>query len=263
MAKLFATKPLSLLMEESRQTGEHSLKRTLGVFQLTALGVGGIIGAGIFVLSGLGAHYAGPGLMPSFVISGLGCAFAGLCYSEFAALIPLAGSAYTYAYAALGELLAWIIGWDLTLEYAMGASTVSSGWSNNFIEFLKIFHLKMPLWLAYDHWTAQVTAENVIARQMAHASDPSLVMGTQAFLTRVGDILTAHSPELVQRAHDMVGAPKLFGMEIGFNLTAFLTALVITAILVVGIKESASFNATIVIVKVGVVLFVILLGMHY
>jgi len=129
MANLFATKPLNLLMEEARETGEHSLKRTLGVFQLTALGVGAIIGAGIFVMVGLGAQYAGPGLTLSFVLSGLGCAFAGLCYAEFAAMIPLAGSAYTYAYATLGELFAWIIGWDLTLEYAMGASTVSSGWS--------------------------------------------------------------------------------------------------------------------------------------
>ena len=91
--------------------------------------------------------------MLSFVLSGLGCAFAGLCYAEFAAMIPLAGSAYTYAYATLGEFFAWIIGWDLTLEYAMGASTVSSGWSNHFIELLNIFHIKMPLWLAYDHWT--------------------------------------------------------------------------------------------------------------
>src|ERR1700721_1489298 len=260
---LFATKPLGLLMKEAEESGSHSLKRTLGPFQLTALGVGAVIGAGIFVLSGLGAHYAGPGLMLSFVISGLGCAFAGLCYAEFAALIPLAGSAYTYAYAALGELIAWIIGWDLTLEYAMGASTVSSGWSNHFIEFLQIFHLKMPLWLAYDHWTALVTAENVIARQMAHVSDPSLAVGSQSFLLRVGDIISAQSPELVQRAHDMVAAPTLFGVEIGFNLPAFLIALVITAVLVIGIKESASFNATIVIIKVAVVLFVIILGMHY
>ena len=189
--------------------------------------------------------------MLSFIISGLGCAFAGLCYAEFAALIPLAGSAYTYAYAALGELIAWIIGWDLTLEYAMGASTVSSGWSNHFIEFLKIFNLKMPLWLAYDHWTALVTAENVIARQMAHASDPSLVMGSQAFLSRVGDIISAQPPELLQRAHDLVAAPVLFGVEFGFNLPAFLIALIITAVLVIGIKESASFNATIVIIKVA------------
>ena len=213
--------------------------------------------------SGLGAQYAGPGLTLSFVLSGLGCAFAGLCYAEFAAMIPLAGSAYTYAYATLGELLAWIIGWDLTLEYAMGASTVSSGWSNHFIELLNIFHIKMPLWLAYDHWTALKTAENIVARQMAQAADPSLVPGTQAFLDKVSAIISAQSPELLQRAHELLGAPHLFGMEIGFNLPAFLIALVITAILVVGIKESARFNATIVVIKVSVVLFVIALGSHY
>src|ERR1700730_3878355 len=204
MANIWARKPMNMLLAEAGETGEHSLKRTLGPFQLTALGVGAVIGAGIFVLSGLGAHYAGPGLMLSFVVSGLGCAFAALCYAEFAAMIPLAGSAYTYAYATLGELFAWIIGWDLTLEYAMGASTVSSGWSNHFIELLSIFHLKMPLWLAYDHWTAVHTAENVIAREMAHAADPTLAQGTQEFLTKVGDILSAQSPVLLQRAHDLV-----------------------------------------------------------
>lgn len=263
MPNWLARKPLHLLMEEARETGDHSLKRTLGVVQLTALGVGAVIGAGIFVMAGLGAHYAGPGLMMSFVLSGLGCAFAGLCYAEFAAMIPLAGSAYTYAYATLGELLAWIIGWDLTLEYAMGASTVSSGWSNHFIEFLDIFHLKMPLWLAYDHWTALATAEKMVARQMAQSSDTSLVPGTQAFLDRVAAIIGAQSPELIQRAHDLVNAPKVFGVEIGFNLPAFLIALIITAILVIGIKESARFNATIVVIKVAVVLFVIGLGMRY
>jgi APA family basic amino acid/polyamine antiporter len=264
MAKsLLAKKPMDWLLNEAGDVGAHTLKRTLGPVSLTALGVGAIIGAGIFVLSGLGAHYAGPGLMLSFVISGLGCAFAGLCYAEFAALIPLAGSAYTYSYAALGELFAWIIGWDLTLEYAMGASTVSSGWSNHFIEFLNIFGLKMPLWLAYDHWTALRTAQNIVARQMAQSSDPSLVAGTQAFLNKVGDIISAQSPELLQRAHGLVAAPHLFGMEIGFNLPAFVIALVITAVLVVGIKESAAFNSTIVIIKVGVVLFIIALGMHY
>src|SRR6202451_1350415 len=176
---LFATKPLALLIKEAEESGEHGLERSLGAVTLTALGVGAIIGAGIFVLAGLGAHYAGPGLMLSFVLSGLGCAFAGLCYAEFAAMIPLAGSAYTYAYAALGEIFAWIIGWDLTLEYAMGASTVSSGWSNNFIEFLKIFHLRMPLWLAYDHWTAITQAEGMVARQMVHAANPSLAITSQ------------------------------------------------------------------------------------
>src|SRR3989442_5847693 len=217
MANLWARKPLNMLLAEAGETGEHSLKRTLGPFQLTALGVGAIIGAGIFVLSGLGAQYAGPGLMLSFVLSGLGCAFAGLCYAEFAAMIPLAGSAYTYAYATLGELFAWIIGWDLTLEYAMGASTVSSGWSNHFIELLNIFKIKMPLWLAYDHWTGLRAAENVIARQMAHASDSSLVPGTQAFLDKVDAVMKAQSPELARQAHTLLNAPTVFCYEIGFN----------------------------------------------
>jgi basic amino acid/polyamine antiporter, APA family len=263
MSNLFATKSMDLLLKESQETGEHCLKRTLGPYQLTALGIGAIIGAGIFVLTGLGAHYAGPGLMLSFVLSGLGCAFAGLCYAEFAAMIPLAGSAYTYAYATLGELFAWIIGWDLTLEYAMGASTVSSGWSNHFIEFLDIFHIKIPLWLAYDHWTALRTAENVIARQMAAASDPNLAPGTQAYLTKVSDIMTAQSPALIEGAKKLLDAPTIFGVEFGFNLPAFIIALVITAILVKGIKESASFNATIVVIKLSVVLFVIAVGIPY
>src|ERR1700731_3448517 len=263
MANLLATKPLNLLMEEARETGEHSLKRTLGVFQLTALGVGAIIGAGIFVMVGLGAQYAGPGLTLSFVLSGLGCAFAGLCYAEFAAMIPLAGSAYTYAYATLGELLAWIIGWDLTLEYAMGASAVSSGWSNHFIELLKIFHIRMPLWLAYDHWTALKTAENMVARQMAQAADSSLVPGSQTFLDKVSAIVSAQSPELLQRAHDLLGWPLWCGVEIWLNLPAFIIALVITTILVIGIKESARFNTGIVVIKVSVVLFVIVLGARY
>src|SRR5512142_2123059 len=191
MSMLFARKSREVLLEESRAEGEHTLERCLGPFQLTALGVGAVIGAGIFVMAGLGAHYAGPGLMLSFVLSGLGCAFAGLCYAEFAALIPLAGSAYTYAYATLGELIAWIIGWDLTLEYAMGASTVSSGWSNYIVQVLDIVHIKIPLWLAYDHWTALKTAENTIARQMALATDPSLVPGTQSFLDKVSAITGA------------------------------------------------------------------------
>src|SRR3981189_2713484 len=167
MANLFAKKSMNALMSEAAEEGAQTLKRSLGPVQLTALGIGAVIGAGIFVLSGLGAQTAGPSLMLSFVLSGLGLALAGLCYAEFAAMIPLAGSAYTYAYATLGELIAWIIGWDLTLEYAMGASTVSSGWSNHFIELLDIFHLKIPLWLAYDHWTAPRTAEKIVAREMA------------------------------------------------------------------------------------------------
>jgi APA family basic amino acid/polyamine antiporter len=260
---LFATKPLSTLLKESQERGLHSLKRTLGPFQLTALGVGAIIGAGIFVLAGLGTHYAGPGLMLSFVLSGAGCAFAGLCYAEFAAMIPLAGSAYTYAYATLGELFAWIIGWDLTLEYAMGASTVSSGWSNHFVEMLRIFHLKMPLWLAYDHWTALRMAQGMVARQMVQAADRTLVAGTPAFLNKVTEILAAPSPELTRRASELLNAPTIWGLPIGFNLPALVIALVIIAILVIGIKESARFNAAIVVIKVSVVLFVVAMGIRY
>jgi APA family basic amino acid/polyamine antiporter len=196
-------------------------------------------------------------------LSGLGCAFAGLCYAEFAAMIPLAGSAYTYAYATLGELMAWIIGWDLTLEYAMGASTVSSGWSNHFIEFLQIFHIRLPLWLAYDHWTALETAQKTVARDMVVQANPGLVQGTQEFLRRIADLLAAQPPDLIARAHALVGAPHLFGTEIGFNLPALCIALIITAILVRGIQESASFNSVIVFIKVSVVLFIIALGIGY
>jgi len=254
---------MAVLMAESHEVGSHTLSRVLGPVQLTMLGIGAVIGAGIFVLSGLGAQTAGPALMLSFVVSGLGCAFAGLCYAEFAAMIPLAGSAYTYAYATLGELIAWIIGWDLTLEYAMGASTVSSGWSNHFVEFLNIFHLRFPLWLAYDHWTGLKQATDMVARRMVMQSDPSLVIGTPAFGHALDAVKAAASPALVSQAHALLNAPTIGGVEIGFNLPAFLIALIITAVLVVGIKESAKFNAGIVALKVGVVLFVLALGSHY
>src|SRR6202041_1712375 len=194
---LFKKKPMDVLLREAADTGEHPLKRTLGPLSFTARWVGAVLGAGIFVMTGLGATYAGPALTISFIVSGFGCVLAGLCYAEFAAMIPLAGSAYTYAYAALGELLAWIIGWDLTLEYAMGASTVSSGWSNHFVELLHIFGLKMPLWLAYDHWTALATAENVVARGMVHAADPTLGTTTKDFLDRSAQIIAAQSPDLL------------------------------------------------------------------
>jgi APA family basic amino acid/polyamine antiporter len=263
MSMLFARKSMDALMSEAHEEGEHTLERALGPFQLTALGVGAVIGAGIFVLAGLGAHYAGPGLMLSFVLSGLGCAFAGLCYAEFAAMIPLAGSAYTYAYATLGELIAWIIGWDLTLEYAMGASTVSSGWSNNFVELLDVFHVKFPLWLAYDHWTGLRKAMEEVARQMMATNFSSLVPGTQAYIKQMSDLIATPSTDMGTRAHAVLGAPVLFGHEIGINLPALLIALVITTVLAIGIKESAKFNTAIVVVKVAVVLFVLGLGAKY
>jgi APA family basic amino acid/polyamine antiporter len=263
MADLFAKKSMNVLMAEAGAEGANTLERSLGPFALTALGIGAVIGAGIFVLSGLASQKVGPALMLSFVLSGLGCLFAGLCYAEFAAMIPLAGSAYTYAYATLGELMAWIIGWDLTLEYAMGASTVSSGWSNHFVELLAIFHLRFPMWLSYDHWTGQATALKIVARQQLIQSQPSLTVGTKPFSDALAEIIAHPSQALAAQAHALLGAPTLFGVEIGFNLPAFVIALIITTVLVIGIKESAKFNATIVVVKVAVVLFVLYLGAHY
>jgi APA family basic amino acid/polyamine antiporter len=263
MGNLFAKKSMNDMMSEANEKGSDTLERVLGPVQLTALGIGAVIGAGIFVLSGLGAKTAGPSLMLAFVLSGLGCAFAGLCYAEFAAMIPLAGSAYTYAYATLGELIAWIIGWDLTLEYAMGASTVSSGWSNNFVEMLNIFHLKFPLWLAYDHWTGLRLATDTVARRIVLAAHPEMVPGTMPFSNAVIALKESGSVDLAAQAHTLLNAPHIFGVEIGINVPAFLIALVITAILVVGIQESAKFNATIVAVKVAIVLFVLGLGSHY
>ena len=139
---LFARKPISELIAESHT---DTLRRTLGPFSLTTLGVGAIIGAGIFVITGTAAaQFAGPALVLSMIFAGIGCAFAGLCYAEFASMIPVAGSAYTYAYATLGELFAWIIGWDLILEYALGASTIAVGWSGNFISILQDMGIHFP-----------------------------------------------------------------------------------------------------------------------
>ena len=140
---LFATKPLSLLLEEMK--GENRLRRVLGPYQLTALGVGAVIGTGIFVLTGQAAHdRTGPALIVSFVAAGIACIFAALCYAEFASMVPVAGSAYTYAYATLGELFAWIIGWDLILEYAVASMTVAHGWSKNFQDIISGVGVHVP-----------------------------------------------------------------------------------------------------------------------
>src|SRR5512139_2517510 len=145
MSNLFVTKPLDLLMTEASDESGHSLKRALGPVNLVSLGVGAIIGAGIFVLTGTAAaQHAGPAIVLSFVLAGVGCLFAGLCYAEFASMIPIAGSAYTYAYATLGELLAWVIGWDLILEYLFAAATVAVGWSGYFTELAAQIGIQIP-----------------------------------------------------------------------------------------------------------------------
>src|SRR5438094_4364642 len=145
MADLFAKKPLARLMAEAQEVGEHSLKRSLGPINLVALGIGGIIGAGLFVRTAAAiADRAGPSVTLAFIVAGIGCAFAGLCYAEFASVIAVAGRAYTYSYATMGELVAWIIGWDLVLEYAVGAATVAIAWSEYFNRVLEWFGLRIP-----------------------------------------------------------------------------------------------------------------------
>src|SRR5580658_7762617 len=237
MAKpLFATKPLNVIIEEARETGEHSLRRALGPVNLITLGIGAIIGAGIFVLTGqAAAQSAGPAIVVSFILSGIICTFAGLCYAEFASLIPIAGSAYTYGYATLGELIAWIIGWDLILEYAFGAATVASCWSGYLLSFLEDFGIRIP-------------------PRLTLAPSEKLVFynGNWEHLERIKDSLaTQHiSPNTL---------PQQTGL---FNLVAFLAIVGVTILLVVGIKESANFNSGIVIVKVTiVVMFIAIAGM--
>jgi APA family basic amino acid/polyamine antiporter len=154
---LFVRKPMATLLQEAQETGSHTLKRTLGAAGLIALGIGAIIGAGLFSITGMAAaNHAGPAITISFVVAALGCLFAGLCYAEFASMIPVAGSAYTYSYATMGEFIAWIIGWDLVLEYAVGAATVGISWSRYFVKFLEGFNVHLPTSLTVGPWDGGV-----------------------------------------------------------------------------------------------------------
>ncbi|WP_276500570.1 amino acid permease [Terrimonas pollutisoli] len=154
---LFVRKPMNALLNEAKETGTHTLKRTLGAGGLVALGIGAIIGAGLFSITGMAAaNHAGPAITISFVVAALGCLFAGLCYAEFASMIPVAGSAYTYSYATMGEFVAWIIGWDLVLEYAVGAATVGISWSRYLVKFLEGFDVHLPVELTVGPWDGGV-----------------------------------------------------------------------------------------------------------
>jgi APA family basic amino acid/polyamine antiporter len=174
---LLATKPVHEITAEA-ESGERKLSRTLTAFDLMMLGVGAIIGAGIFVLTGTAAATeAGPAIVLSFVLSGVGCAFAGFCYAELASSIPVAGSAYTYAYATLGEIFAWIIGWDLILEYAVGAITVSIGWSGYFVKLLEGYGIPFPAALANGPWSGGVI--NLPAMLLALSITALLIFGAK------------------------------------------------------------------------------------
>jgi len=256
-SQLFKTKSPELLMRESEHP-DRLMKRSLSAFALTCLGIGAIIGSGIFVLTGtaaagqvfssrletpvsnyiiawwshadviLGRSGAGPAIAISFVIAGCACAFAALCYAELASMIPVSGSAYTYSYATLGEFIAWIIGWDLILEYAVGNMAVAASWSGYFVQLCgSLLHLKFPLWLVNDHTTA--------ARIIKDG----------------GEALQNYSSTAL---------PVIAGHSIAMNLPAFLIVAAVTTLLIYGIRESATANTTIVIIKVVVVIFVISFG---
>jgi basic amino acid/polyamine antiporter, APA family len=210
---LFATKSMTRIMAESES--DNSLRRSLGPLSLISLGVGGIIGAGIFTLTGVAAaQNAGPGLVISFVLAAIGCVFAGLCYSEFSTMIPIAGSAYTYAYATMGELIAWIIGWDLILEYSVGAATVSIGWSQTLVAFLHGLGIDLPAKLLASPFQSSVMP------------DGSTVYGI-------------------------------------INLPAVIIVVLISILLMTGIRESAGVNNIIVVLKVSVILVFIAIGWSY
>src|SRR6516162_325563 len=238
MPNLWARKPLNTILSEAEETGEHSLRRALGPTNLISLGIGAIIGTGIFVLTGTAsANHAGPAIILSFTLAAIACVFAGLCYAEFASMIPVAGSAYTYGYATLGELIAWIIGWDLILEYALGAATVASGWSGYVMSFLGDFGIRLSPKLAGAPGTVFLLYNGTWER------------------------LTAQFQKLLDLHHiDVATLPHQYS---SFNLFGFIGILLVTAILVVGIKESANFNSLIVIIKVCVLLIFIGLGLHY
>lgn len=227
MANLFATKPLTQVLNESQETGEHSLKRALGPVNLIALGIGAIIGAGIFVLTGQAAAlHSGPAVPLSMIMVGIACGFAGLCYAEMASTVPVAGSAYTYSYATMGELVAWIIGWDLVLEYAAGAATVGVGWSGHFVSLLSLFGVHLP---------AQLT--NAPTQWCTAGQVASMAAGC----VHTGLIFT--------------GAIV--------NLPAVAIVILMSTVLVIGIKESATVNNFIVALKLTIILLIVGVGLSH
>lgn len=241
MPGLFVRKSVADCEQDISERG--GLKRTLNKWHLTALGVGATIGAGIFATTGTAIAGdplrpgAGPAIVFSFLLTAVACGFAALCYAEFAAMVPVSGSAYTYAYASLGEFVAWIIGWDLIVEYAVGNIGVAIGWSGYFRELLSHFGLDLPSWLATD---------------IRSASDAAKAIAGGA--TDAGTIYLASA---------LGSAPHLFGVPVIVNLPAFLVVLAITVLLVIGIKESANSNNAMVLLKIAIILFFLAVGAFF
>ena len=238
MNQLFLRKSVADCENDIAERG--GLKRTLTKWHLTALGVGATIGAGIFATTGTAIvgdslrPGAGPAIIISFLLTAVACGFAALCYAEFAAMVPISGSAYTYAYASLGEFVAWIIGWDLIIEYAVGNIGVAIGWSGHFRELLSHFGLSLPAWLATDYRSASLAVEAVAGG------------ATDALNVYLATAQTA--------------APTLFGLPVIINLPAALVVLLITVVLVIGVRESANSNNVMVILKIAIILFFITVG---
>jgi basic amino acid/polyamine antiporter, APA family len=242
---LFRRKSVTDLQNEALT--DHSLKRALGALNLTALGIGAIIGTGIFVLTGtVAAVNAGPAVVLSFILAGIASIFAALCYSEFASLVPMAGSAYTYGYATLGEIIAWIIGWDLVLEYALGAVTVAIGWSGYVVSFLRDVGVVVPPELSAARGTQLIELPATLASTL-HVSHGWQVTGDQLVAQ-----ITAAGTNPATLAH----ATAIF------NLPAVIIIALVTTLLVIGIKESASVNNAIVFLKLAVVLIFIVFAAH-
>lgn len=250
LTDLFRRKSLDHLVGETVEP-HHQLRRALGPWQLTMLGVGAIVGAGIFstvgtAAAGGAAHVgAGPALVISFLVVAVACGFAGLCYAEFASMVPVSGSAYTYAYATLGELAAWLIGWDLILEYAISNAAVAVSWSGYFQVLLSGLGIEVPSWLGTDYRSAVQAAAQVAA---AHAGnvDPATL-----------------GSAVLEQARAMQEAPHLFGLPIIFNVPAFAIVVIVTWIVLIGIRETARANTGLVIAKIGIVLFFLAVGAFY
>jgi basic amino acid/polyamine antiporter, APA family len=251
---LFRRKPLDVLIAEGGDEA-HGLKKTLGVVDLLALGIGAIIGAGIFATlgsatsGGTGAPPAGPGVTVSILLTAVACGFCALCYAEFASLVPIAGSAYTYSYATLGELVAWIIGWDLILEYAVGNIAVAISWAAYFRQLLAGFGVVVPAWMATDYRSASLAAHTISDAVGQGASQAAAVSGL--------------SPELAIAYLAHQSHPSLLGVPIICNLLSVLIVALITWLLVIGIKESARFNNVVVVLKVVTLLFFIGVGAFF
>jgi len=253
--QLFRIKPLETILAEAEESGEHSLKKTLSATALTLLGVGAIIGTGIFVLTGQAAgRHAGPAVVVSMIIAGVVSALAALCYSEFASSVPISGSAYAYGYATLGEFVAWIIGWDLILEYAFGAATVAVGWSGNVVSLLADLGINFPVTLSAAPGTQFINLTQNAAGQLANV--------------RVGDTILNPSAGFCVLTPELAAGLKQAGLDVHietaiFNLPALLIAVAVTALLVKGIQESANFNSVVVMVKIGVVVLFIIAGVGF